>query len=836
MKGLTACETALELLLRYHLWPVAIKPREKAPIGESWGSTRPTERSIRETYKRFPEAGVGLLLGPEAGIIDIECDGPEGEDSLAKLLGGEILLTLSWSSARGPHQVFRYDGRLAKYGKSIIKLLELPDLEIRIGGHEKQLQSNCPPTRGNDGKPREWNETLLVADLPEAAILFLDAAVAASKHEPRIVVPNTSLIVTSARSAYATRALDDECQAVALAPDGEQNETLNKASFKLGQLVSAGALDHSEVERRLMDAATGYIRKDGETQARKTVQSGLNAGGNQPRNLSHVEATCNGRHDPGRGEQPTDPPPWPPLRLSEPPRALPFPVDVFPACLQDYCIELADAKLAPVDFVGLSMVVAAGAAIGQSVNVKVKSDWSEPPLLNGILVAAPGKTKSPVVRAVVKPLTDIDRRLREESSLARDKWKEGKRAHDKDPDNEPPPGPEPPQLRAIVKDITRESLVIILADNPRGVLCDPDEASGWAASFNEYKGKGGSDRQFWLSVWSSAPISVDRKGGRESIYVPFPYVSVLGSLPPDMLTSLRDVRGRNDGFLDRILFSYPDSFPSQRWTERELSTEAENNWSGAINRLFAQAMRIRDDRLMPQQASFSPEGKAAWVAWFDCHADEMEDPNFPERQAGAWSKLRAHAARFALILSRLRLACDPCPRTAGWGGIFVTDQAESTTPPIIAADVQGAVRLVDYFKSHLSRVTHRLAAGIGNADAKAVVDWLRRTRRDTFREADIGKDLRRFRDHLNDLAAALNALRALGAIRPRAETLDPSKPGPKPSPAYDVHPDLLGAPEITSNTTILDGGAASTSNCGNRGNSRRDQENETAGDREVFEL
>jgi hypothetical protein len=148
MQGVTACETALELLLRFGLWPVAIKPGEKAPIGSSWGSTRPTERSIEETYRCHPQAGVGLLLGPEAGIIDIEFDGPEGENSLATLMNGEIILTIGWSSARGPHHLFRYDARLARYGKSIIKLPKLPGLEIRIGGDGKQLQSNCPPRSG----------------------------------------------------------------------------------------------------------------------------------------------------------------------------------------------------------------------------------------------------------------------------------------------------------------------------------------------------------------------------------------------------------------------------------------------------------------------------------------------------------------------------------------------------------------------------------------------------------------------------------------------------------------------------------------------------------------
>ncbi|MGO8903406.1 MAG: DUF3987 domain-containing protein [Isosphaeraceae bacterium] len=778
----TCLDTALELLHCFKLWPVPIKPGEKAPIGESWGSTRPTEQSIKATFTRFPKAGLGLLLGPEAGIIDIECDGPEGEESLAKLMGGEIVLTLGWSSVRGPHHVFRYDARLARYGKSIIKLSELPGLEIRIGGNGKQLQSKCPPTIGTDSKPREWNGNDIVADLPEAVFLFLDAALSQPRREPRIVPPDLTLTVTSAQDAYATKALDDECQAVALAPDGEQNETLNAAAFNLGQLVGAGVLNRSEVERRLLDAAAGYVCKDGEHAARATIQSGLKAGQNQPRDLSHLNATGNGRHEPGKNGVPSGPPLWPPLRFSEPPRALPFPVDVFPLAIQRFCRELAEATLAPVDFVGVSTLATAGAAIGQSINIRTKRGWNEPPLLNVIIVAPPGKTKSPVIRAVVKPLSEIDRRLREDSARERAAWEDRKKAHAKD-DSKPPPGPEPPQLRAIVKDITRESLVIILADNPRGVLCDPDEASAWVASFNEYKGKGGSDRQFWLSIWGSAAVSVDRKGGRESTYVAFPFVSVLGGLPPDMLTSLRDERGRNDGFLDRIMFSYPDEFPPQRWTERELSPEAESDWSDVIGRLFAIRMRVDGEKTLPHLVSFTSEAKTIWVDWFNRHADEMEGPEFSERQAGAWSKLRAHAARFALILSRLRLACDPC-----------SPEASNTLPPVAAGDVRGAVKLVDYFKSHLARIGHQMTAGIGSAEAKALADWIKRHRLSMFRESEVREHLRRFRDKPADLAAAINALKALGAIRPRPEPPEPGKRGPKLSPAYDVHPDLLGAP------------------------------------------
>lgn len=163
------------------------------------------------------------------------------------------------------------------------------------------------------------------------------------------------------------------------------------------------------------------------------------------------------------------------------------------------------------------------------------------------------------------------------------------------------------------------------------------------ARFNEYKGgKGGSDRQFWLSLWSSDPVSVDRKGGRESTFVPYPYCSVLGGIPPSMLEVLKDERGRDDGFLDRILFVYPDAsaFPSQRWTETELSELSESVWARTIGRLQATPMATVDEQLRPSCVGFTEEGKRAWVAWFDLHAAEMEADTFSDRRAGTWSKMR----------------------------------------------------------------------------------------------------------------------------------------------------------------------------------------------------
>ncbi|MEJ7637918.1 MAG: DUF3987 domain-containing protein [Singulisphaera sp.] len=114
-----------------------------------------------------------------------------------------------------------------------------------------------------------------------------------------------------------------------------------------------------------------------------------------------------------------------------------------------------------------------------------------------------------------------------------------------------------------------------------------------------------------------------------------------------MLSSLREEKGRDDGFLERILFAFPDelAFPSQEWTENVISESAEGEWTEAIRRLAGRSMADQDEgRPRPTLVRFTPDAKAAWVEWWDTHAKEVEGPSFDESLAGTWSKLRAHAA------------------------------------------------------------------------------------------------------------------------------------------------------------------------------------------------
>ena len=199
--------TALWFLESGH-WPVLISPVDskdttspgKAPIGRAWGAERHDERWWRSSLKRTPKAGVGLKLGAEGGVIDIDVDDPEAAAPvLARIFPDGIPETMGWSNAGGRrHLLFRWDDRLARYGKAIIKGQRRADgkiignpkylgLEIRIGAAEaggKQYQSVIPPSLLKDAEARRWNEHAEILPAPPCLFADLDAHHAATVEPP----------------------------------------------------------------------------------------------------------------------------------------------------------------------------------------------------------------------------------------------------------------------------------------------------------------------------------------------------------------------------------------------------------------------------------------------------------------------------------------------------------------------------------------------------------------------------------------------------------------------------------------------------------------------------
>lgn len=121
-----------------------------------------------------------------------------------------------------------------------------------------------------------------IARLPVWAIKKLKKGKVSSTRS--VVVPNDKQCARG--KLYTERALQIESQRVRNAPMHQRNDTLNKASFRIGQLVAHGVLDRRTVEAELNSAALTCGLT--EVESTPTIKSGIDAGSKHPRRLPFI--------------------------------------------------------------------------------------------------------------------------------------------------------------------------------------------------------------------------------------------------------------------------------------------------------------------------------------------------------------------------------------------------------------------------------------------------------------------------------------------------------------------------------------------------------------------
>ena len=366
-------------------------------------------------------------------------------------------------------------------------------------------------------------------------------------------------------------------------------------------------------------------------------------------------------------------------KVSPPEPALPFPTEVLPQTLRSFVNEVAAALPCPAEFVAVPMLSLMGAAIGTSCVLEIKPGWHEAPLLYTAVVAEPGSKKSPALNHAIRPLEARQRQLHMEYTAALDAYAQGA-------------SPAAPVLAQLfTTDATVEALAVILEQNPRGIAFVQDELTSWVWGMDQYKRGRGADRQRWLSLWNSAPVIINRKNRQEPTVLHRPFVCVAGCLPPEVLGDLADERSREDGFLHRILFAFPDPM-AVTWSDCALSSETQQGYAEVLERLWGlEPDTTHNARPEPVVKQFTPEGRAAFVTWLKRHYDELAADDFPEHLRGPYAKLEGYCARLALILHEC-------------GGVCNKAQQEA----IDKVSVQGAISLISYFKHHANRVYGRL--------------------------------------------------------------------------------------------------------------------------------
>ncbi len=425
---------------------------------------------------------------------------------------------------------------------------------------------------------------------------------------------------------------------------------------------------------------------------------------------------------------------------------LPFPTGIFPPAVQDFIQEISLALPCPEDFVGASLLPVIGATIGTTRVVQMKDTWQEYPLLYLAIIAPPGALKTPAMNSAIKPLKKINEVLHKRS---REKYKQWEASLDlykmdktiyllkkkhyerfkksspdlEDPDPPAPVPPPPAQEVVLYDDATIEALAEVLSRNLRGGIWFNDELIAWLNGMNQYRGGKGTDRQFWMKTWQCQEYSVLRKHRlHDPVHLEHPFLCVLGSIQPELLSDLGDIRGREDGFLARLLFSMPECVASPPLDfSRDVNPSVLTSWDEILNklRLLNHAeeelpKKKRTDptywKKVPRVLSLTPAAEQAFQDWHeDLHSSEVNHPDFNTALRASWSKFKAYASRFCLILHYLREACGELPP----GSLLV----DETT-------VQKAITLTEYFKSHTAYVFNKLKPDPRDRFIPDFIKWL----------------------------------------------------------------------------------------------------------------
>jgi hypothetical protein len=255
--------------------------------GRKWGATN-RERLIRRTFRKYPQANIGIVTGELSGFFVVEADTKEGHNvdgiaSLKKLQAkhGALTKTLQAISPSGSlHFYFRHPGVNIKNSASEIA----PGVDVRGDGGMVLAPPSLKPSVG----AYRWVNSLPVAAAPQ---WLLGLILKQPEPDQPSISERANVTIRKLHAgtdnSYAEAALRGECEAVASSTKGNRNDTLNRAAFSLGTLVGAGALAEDDAINVMLNAATacGLVRDDGKGSCMATIRSGLNAGVKQPRTI-----------------------------------------------------------------------------------------------------------------------------------------------------------------------------------------------------------------------------------------------------------------------------------------------------------------------------------------------------------------------------------------------------------------------------------------------------------------------------------------------------------------------------------------------------------------------
>ena len=487
-----------------------------------------------------------------------------------------------------------------------------------------------------------------------------------------------------------------------------------------------------------------------------------------------------------------------PLDFRSPPLQ-PFPIDALPDCMRDAAVGVSESMGNPSDMAAQIAIAFYSFAVSRLVSVEIKPGHTETTNLQCGIVALPGGSKTPTLRAFEGPLRIWQKDAREESTpriVAAQAVYDAKAAEVEDALKKASKIADEEE-RAVARQVAAEAKGLLALELrpevPRwitgdfsmpGLAMQMPAAGGRMISindegtvlFNALLGKHSSNNSseigFFATLYNGGGHDESR-AGREGVNLEEARLSVILTIQPEILKNMKGIRDLKDqGVLDRFTWTLTD-VPIAPADAPEIPRSAMQQYEDTLARLLNLAPFDPARGSHRQEGlRLDPQARIVRTAWIDGLIQRVKEGDL-EAYRGPVAKLRANVERLAGVLHMAKY-----PSTQAY------------TVNISPQTMESATRVGDYWLSHMIGLHTMLGAAPGVSIAERIVAWIERrisrgemddgifTQRDLYQAlkrsggsvqkvGDMGDALSMLKEHFF-LQSIADAVSESYAINPRA--------------------------------------------------------------------
>ena len=353
--------------------------------------------------------------------------------------------------------------------------------------------------------------------------------------------------------------------------------------------------------------------------------------------------------------------------------------------------NLSDTYQTSRDYVTASMFAATSAAVGGRVKC-YDGKYTNVGCLWLVLIGRSGVNKSEPLKQLLNPLLLADAAEYKTYKAALKEWaKNGANEAEK-----------PTFKQCIIGDSTPESRYQLMERND--LLLYSDEIRTFFDNCNRYA-KSGEVSQL-LSIWDGRQFSINRKGD-DPLLIESPFMSIVGTCQPSIITDiLSSNQYTQSGFIQRMLFVFPNTTEISKYKEMQPDTALLGYWNELL-------MRLRE--VQPTTIFLDSAAKKTYISYFDELQELKKDAD--DYTASVLSKLQIYVERWAILIHVLNENPSNCISHAEMEGAIKAMMYFQTT----AERVKGLLNQTEYSKAELIKMLGKEAPSLNQSKLAAAL-------------------------------------------------------------------------------------------------------------------